>query len=458
MMNQVKMIKRENNKFLFYIDRLLILFVDFIVSILYYIVPSKYKERFNNITKKSDIFYNVVGLTFFNAIGGLCVMATQVKLANYLGAASYGTYAYCLAIGEVGAMIVRYGRDKTMLRDLVQYPQKTEAIIVGTFWMAVINLVLFLSVVLLMHTEFDITVNVATILLILSPCLISFDPSPVYEQLRMMGWHSIYMLLQKFCFLIIIWVLFWIGYDIRLITLGVIMIITWLFIIVCQFKEISKGLEINYMKLIKLRELLYSYKNNFSVFLSCAFGIAFGPILNLMLKTYSDSKAVGIYAAGLQIYNICWFLNTQISRVGKPMMAEAGKKNINVNRRRILVRNYLIIMIASSSIFAIPLFCFPNILVDTLYRDDYSTLSNYLPIMGMYLMCAAIGVVFEQFLISLRMDKTYFFIYILSALCTILCAFYMLPRFGTFGAFFALCVPRSIGYLCYAVFALPQLK
>lgn len=80
------------------------------------------------------MLHNVVGLAFFNALGGLCVMVTQIKLANYLGASVYGIYSYCLAIGEVGSVFVRYGRSKTMVRDLIQYPEKRDALVVSTFF------------------------------------------------------------------------------------------------------------------------------------------------------------------------------------------------------------------------------------------------------------------------------------------------------------------------------------
>lgn len=451
-------INKQKNKLIYLIDSALDKFVKIVLTIIRLLVPQKYANRLYSIVEHSEMLHNVIGLTFFNAIGGFCVIATQIKLANYLGASMYGVYSYCLAIGEVGAMIVRYGRHKTMLRDLVQNEEKRESIIVGTFNMSLINLLVFMLVIMIFHNQFDISINLATILLIISPCLISFDPSPVYESLRLMSWHSIYALLQKFGFLIIIWLLFIIGYNVSLLSIGFLMAASWILIIVMQIVEISRNLNINYLRPAGLAQLKSVYKENFSVFLSCAFGVAFGPILSMMLNKYSNSTALGIYSAGLHIYNICWFLNTQIARVGNPMMAEAGRADVDMTRRRALVRNYLLIMVIASLPFAIPLLFFSGTLTSLLYTSEYSTLSNYLPIMGIYLLCAAIGVVFEQFLISLRKDKTYFMIYILSAIATFICAFIMLPRYGTLGAFVSLCVPRGVGYIFYLIFSVPLLK
>ena len=124
MIPQNTTINKKSNIFLYYLDSGLDRFVMQILSIARLFVPKKYKKKFEALTEHKDMLHNVVGLAFFNALGGLCVMATQVKLANYLGASIYGVYSYCLAIGEVGAMLVRYGRNKTMVRDLVQNTEK----------------------------------------------------------------------------------------------------------------------------------------------------------------------------------------------------------------------------------------------------------------------------------------------------------------------------------------------
>lgn len=85
------------------------------------ILPKKFSFYINKV-ESNTAFHNIIGLLFFNAIGGFLMILTQVKLANYLGAYIYGIYAYVLAIGEIGANFVRYGRHKTMVRELVRFP------------------------------------------------------------------------------------------------------------------------------------------------------------------------------------------------------------------------------------------------------------------------------------------------------------------------------------------------
>ena len=458
MSSQITKINKKDNKLLYLIDASLDRFVMLVIVMVRLIVPGKYKTKFDKLVEHKDMLHNVVGLAFFNALGGLCVMATQVKLANYLGASVYGVYSYCLAIGEVGALFVRYGRNKTMVRDLIQFPEKRNSIIVSTSFLSLINLGLFLAVAFVCHKPLDIEVNWTYFLLILSPCIAQISLGPVYESLKLMSWSSIYALLQKFGFLAVIWPLFFFHFDVGLFEIGIIVVIVGIVVVAMEYYEIGTQLHINFLSKVRLIGIWNLYKSNFVIFLSCVTGVAFGPLIRLILNSYTDSKTVGIYAAGLQIYHICLFLNTQISRVGNPMMAEAGKADCSLIKRRRLVSRYTIVMLVTSLPFALPMLLFPRTLTSLLFTEEYALLANYLPFLSIYLIAISIGVVYTQFMISMRMDKTYFVIYILSAVSTLIMALLIIPILGILGAFISLCIPHSIGCLLYMLFSMKVLK
>ena len=451
-------INRKDNKLLYFLDSGLDKFVMLVIKVVQCFVPGKYKAKFDKLAEHKDMLHNVLGLSFFNALGGLCVMATQVKLANYLGASVYGIYSYCLAIGEVGAMFVRYGRNKTMVRDLIQYPEKRDSLVVSTFVLSLINLGLFLLVTFACHKSLDIEVSWTYFLLILSPCLVSLSLGPVYESLKMMSWSAIYGLLQKFAFLAVIWSLFLFHYNVSLFAIGLIVVATWVAIGLMEYYEIGTQLRINFLGKVNIKELWGLYKDNFVIFLSCVTGVAFGPLIRLILNNYTDSKSVGIYAAGLQIYYICLFLDVQIARVGNPMMAMAGREDCGESRRRSLVFRYLVIKLAFTIPFAIVLITCPSLLVDLFFTLEYKPLIACLPILGLYMIFVSFSGVFEQYLISLRKDISYFAIYILISCLTVLMALFFIPNYGLIGAFIALCAPKAIGAISYFLASLKSLR
>ena len=451
-------INKKDNKLLYYLDKGLDRFVMLVIMIVRFVVPRKFKKKFDSLLEHKDMLHNVVGLAFFNALGGLCVMATQVKLANYLGASVYGVYSYCLAIGEVGAMFVRYGRNKTMVRDLIQFPEKRESLVVSTFVLSLINLGLFLLVTFACHKPLDVEVSWTYFLLILSPCFVSLSLGPVYESLNMMSWSSIYSLLQKFSFLAIIWSLFLFHCNVGLLAIGLIVVATWLAIGVMEYYEIGSQLCINFLGKVNIKELWGLYKENFIIFLSCITGVAFGPLIRLILNNYMDSKSVGIYAAGMQIYYICLFLDVQIARVGHPMMAVAGRKDCGEARRRSLVFRYLAIKLAFTIPFAVVMITCPSLLVDSFFTPEYKPLIACLPILGLYMLFVSFSGVFEQYLISLRKDASYFAIYILISCLTVIMALYFIPTYGIIGAFIALSTPKAIGAISYFTASLKSLN
>lgn len=454
----MQQINKRQNKILFIIDESISFFVAWIFRLLEIVMPKKYAGRVTALKIHQQAIENVFGLTGLNALGGILLLFTQVKLANILGASLYGVYAYCLAIGEVGNMIVRYGRNKTMTRDLIQRPERRTFLIVNTFLLSFVNLLLFTIAVTCLHKPLDIELNWSHLLLIIAPCLISLDFQPVYESMRLMSWHSIYHLIQKVLFLLGIWSVIAIIGKPTLLDLGITLFGSWLVVLLIQIWEIRATINDDVKGLISLRNVGQLYRENFIIALSCLFGVAFGPLIRVILNQYADSASVGVYAAGMQLFMISQFILNQVGRVGNPMMAEVGKPECSPSKRRLFVRRYLLTMLACTAPFALPMLLFPQAIVSCIFTNEYAALGGYLPILALYLVALAIGVVFTQFLISVRKDKLYFTIYVSGALLTLLTAYLTIPQWGVLGAVISLCLPHGIACLGYGVASLKYLR
>lgn len=439
----------QSNRIIYAIDAFLGFFVTRVFCLLERIAPSPIKKRLKSLEQHKVAVHNVLGLTFFNALGGVLILITQVKLANVMGAAIYGLYSYYLAIGEVGANFVRYGRQKTMTRDLIQFPQKEQFLIPNTFLLGCLNLMIYVIVILVFHNQLDTDITWAYLLLVIAPCFVSLDFQPVYESHRLMSWHSVYYLIQKTIFLLSVWLVIAFVSGISLTAVGIILFCSWLLVLCMQYNEVIGGLNIRIFRSFSLRNLLYLYRTNFLIALSCMFGIAFGPAIRLILNNYVDSKAVGVYAAGLQIFLMSQFIINQIGRVGNPMMAAVGKPDCPIAKRRLFVRRYLSAMLLCASPFAVLLMFFPDWITRTFFTAEYAGLVEILPILALYLIALAIGIVYTQFLISVRKDRVYFAIYISTAVATVPTAFWLIPQYEVLGATLALCLPHSIGCLAY---------
>ena len=443
----------KKNKVLYYFNKL----IEYITNLILKVLNKLFSKRLPiEKLEKSRILSNTLGLLIFNFIGGFLLIVTNVKLANVLGAAVFGLYSYYLAIGEVGQNFVRYGRHKTMVRDLVQKPEKSNELITNTIALAALNLVIYVVVVLAFRKPLDVDVSFVTLCLLIAPCLIALDFQPVYESLKLMSWHSIYLVLQKLLFLAFIWTFIFFG-KISLPIISVLLFLSWIVILIPQYIEITNHYKLSW-KSVNFASLKYLYKDNFFIALSCMVGVAWGPYIRLILKNTVDAAAVGIYSAGLQLFLVSTFILHQVGRVGNPMMAEIGKEDCPVTKRRKTVRNYSLIMLASAIPFALPLCIIPHQITKWLFSAEYAPLGETLPLFALYIVSLAIGIVFAQFLISLRKDRLYFTIYTSGAILTVILGLLIIPPMGVMGAVITLCVPHSIACILYGVFSIRYLK
>lgn len=452
-----RVINKRENLILYLLQNVMGYIVHYFIVTIRLLLPTKYRNQLSKI-EKNDTFVNIIGLTVFNAIGGLLLMFTNVKIANVLGAEIFGTYSYYLAIGEVGSNVVRYGRNKTMTRDLIQKPTIFDSLISNTLVLGVINLLAILIVVFLFRNPLEVEISFTTLLLVIAPCIGSLDFICVYESLREMSWHSIYYLIQRLFFLIAVWCGIFFSNKLSMQYLGVMLFMSWLIIFLMQYREVICGFCIRVWKEVSWSNIWNLYKTNFVIALSCLTGVAFGPIIRLILNQYADSSVVGVYSAGMQIFLISQFLMHQVSRVGNPMMAEAGKEDVSPTKRKNLCSKYCMIMFIAVAPFAIPLILLPHFITELFFTDEYFELGYYLPIFAIYLLSLSFGIVYTQFLISMRKDKIYFIIYIGSALATMLASIILIPHYSLLGAIIALCIPHSVGCLFYYLCSIKYLK
>lgn len=453
--NSGKYINQRANIVLYAIDRFLQEFVNVIAKLIDRFVAIDIYSKFS---AHQGTMQNVIGLLTFNALGGLLIMVTNIKLANVLGAAVFGIYSYYLAIGEIGSNIVRYGRHKTMLRELVQHPDRRNITITYTVWISIINLILFLATIIVFHNQMDIQLSIVAILLILSPCLISLDFQPVYESFRLISWHSIYYLIQKILFIVGVWTILLINNRLSIGNVAIILFLSWIIVVVIQYWEVIHQLQINIFKQFKIRDLFRFYKSGFIIAVVCVLGCAFGPIIQMIIKQSSSEVSVGLYAACLQLLTIAKFILNQMVRVGNPKMAEICIVGYDKQRKRNFLKKYIFIMVLSISPFAIPMFICPDLIVKSLFSSEYLEISSALPICAVYLILSSIGAVFNQFLVSYRADMIYILFYSIAAIVSIIIAVLMIPYYGFLGGVLAFCISDGLASILYTIISLNILR
>jgi hypothetical protein len=75
---------------------------------------------------------NLSALVSFNFLAAGFFFVTQIKIANVIGKEGFGLLAYGIALGMYAQTIVRYGMNRTLVRDLVHYPNRFAELVMAS--------------------------------------------------------------------------------------------------------------------------------------------------------------------------------------------------------------------------------------------------------------------------------------------------------------------------------------
>lgn len=404
------------------------------------------------ISQKKHI-QNLSVLVFVNfLIAGLGFL-TRVKIANTLGREGFGLFAYALALGSYGAVIVRFGLDRTFVRDLIHYPRRFGQLVAGSLVLrGLLLVVVILALVSWKLTFASSELSWGVIAVVVGTSLMALDLQAVYDSWQKMSRHAVYNLVQRCCYYALIWavILFFPGkLSIGLIGGGTMASVA-LYLFMQQrwaFKRIEfyKAQESLAKVAIKLGLA------NLMVWAAAIGCLSFGVLNQLVLKSFRGTAALGGYAATWQIVAITMLLLNQVARIGKPATARITREGTDRNTRRRFLVKYSAVMFAVASPIAISaLFC-PGLILKTLFRPEYASEAGTLRILGIYIMCFPLGLVASQYVIAARMEKVYFASVVVGGVLSVLFCLFLIPKLGGMGAAISLLIGHGISMGLYWV-------
>ena len=402
-----------------------------------------HKASLQNLSSLVIINFMVAGLGFL----------TRVKIANVLGKESFGLLAYGLALGSYGAVIVRFGLDRTFVRDLIHYPRRFGQLVAGSLVLR--GLLLFVVILALISWKLTFASNELSwgvIAVIVGTSLMALDLQAVYDSWQKMSRHAVYNLVQRCCYYALIWavILFFPGkLSIGLIGGGTMASVAlYLFM---QQRWAFKRIEFYKAQKSLAKVAIKLGLANLMVWAAAIGCLSFGVLNQLMLKSFRGTAALGGYAAAWQIVAITMLLLSQIARIGKPATARITREGTNRNTRRRFLVKYSAVMFAVASPIAISaLFC-PGLILKTLFRPEYASEAGTLRILGIYIMCFPLGLVASQYVIAARMEKVYFTSVIVGGVLSVLFCLFLIPKLGGTGAAISLLIAHGISMGLYWV-------
>ena len=399
--------------------------------------------------KNLENFWFLIAANFLAAALG---WVTQVKIANTVGKEVFGQIAFGIVIGTYGQIFIRFGLDRTLERDLIHYPERfADMVRASLFLRYILTLISMLGLTLWNLLNPGSRLDWGMLFIIAALSMQSLDLQPVYDAWQKMRRHVTYFLIQKACYLLLIWMLvllfperlllYWIGFAMMLAaSLYHFMQHRWV------MKRMASGES-------KQNDVAGAFwwlvQKNWLVWLAALGGLVVGMLNQPVLEHYAGYAELGGYAAAWQIMLVGNMFVSQVSRIGRPAMARYTHQEIPRDRLIRFLLKYSAMMTAVVIPLVLAMVLAPDYIFRKLFRPEYAIAANTLPILGWYLLFFSVGQVALQYVFCVRLEKIYFLSVVIAGIISICLCFTMIPRYLCIGAAWTLLISHGSSLMIY---------
>ncbi|NVL90288.1 MAG: flippase [Desulfobacterales bacterium] len=404
---------------------------------------------------------NLSVLVFVNFLVAGLGFLTRVKIANTLGKEGFGLLAYGLVLGRYAGTLVRFGLDRTLVRDLVHYPKRFGELVTASLIlrgsMFILVLIGLLIWKFLEGPETELTW--ALFIVIIAHFVVSLDLQATYDSWHKMSRHAVYRLIQRLCYLGCVWglVLFVPG-KLNILWIGALMLGSVVLYLSLQYNWAFKRIDFKNISVSLIKTACRMGRGNLWIWLAAMGCLSFGSLNQLILKHYSGTAELGGYAAAWQIVAIAMLLLTQISRVGNPATARITRKDSNQSARIRFLTKYSVVMFVVAAPVGIAALICPELIITLLFRPEYASAASVMRIMGIYIMVFSLGLIASQYVVSAHLEKIYFTTVIVGGILSITLCLVLIPRMAGYGSALALLIAHGASMGLYWVVMIQHVR
>ena len=242
------------------------------------------------IISQFSTLQNLSALVFFNFLASGLFFVTQVKIANVIGKESFGLLAYGIALGMCGQTIIYFGMNRTLVRDLIHYPNRFVDIVITSLVLRGILLTLVIAIVLVWRLIWQPAgLTWPVIIVIVAYSLKALDLQSVYDAWYRMARHAFYNIIHRILYITLIWMIIIIRpQHLSLAWIAVSLLIAEVFFLLLQqqwawprIRREQGSMSVKFNNLMKIGRS-YSYIAIATMGLLC-----FGSLNQMILKHYS---------------------------------------------------------------------------------------------------------------------------------------------------------------------------
>ncbi len=400
----------------------------------------------------------VIVNVFISALGFI----TQVKIANVLGKESFGLISFGIAIATYGAVFIRFGLDKTLVRDLIHYPTRFSGTVKSSLQIRLTFLLLFIVGVLTwkLSTSSNNDISWGVFLIISANVLMTLDLQAIYDSWDKMTRHAMYHLVQKVLYFILVWVVILFDSSFLSVSLiGTMTLIAVLTYLALQYSWAIPRIPTDKVKTNHRLLTINMIRGNTLIWMSGVIGLSFGTLNQIILKYYHGASELGGYSVAWMIVTMATILLSQVSRIGFPATARMTTGESTQHEKFNFLIKYSSFMLCITSPISFVAFVYPEWILSTFFNPEFRDAASALKIMGLYIPVFSIGLVATQYTVSIKQEKAYFYSNLLGGVVSLTLCLILIPTYGSVGAIWALLLSHGLALAgCVLITVLDVLK
>lgn len=364
-------------------------------------------------------------------------------VARYLGPENYGVLSYSIAFVGIFGFIASLGVDGILSRDLVQTPEKRDELLGTAFRLKLFGgaIALFLSVASVFIFQTDPLVKILVSLFSFSFILQSIGIIGSYFNAEVKSKYNVKATLFATLISSVLKVL------IILSGKGVIWLVV-VFVLDSLWQGI--GLIISYNNFgLKIKNWIFSktlaremFKNSWPLMLASAAGFITLRIDQVMIGSMLGNREVGIYAVGVKLVEVWYFIPGIISTALFPAIINAKKTGVELYKKRL--KNFYILMVLLPVLMAIPITLLAKPIISIMFGAGYL---EAIPVLKIYIWSSVglfLGSAAGSYLMAENKVKTIFILNLSAMIINIILNFIFIPIWGIIGSAYATLISYAI--------------
>lgn len=382
---------------------------------------------------------------------GISFLVTLL-LARELDKEDFGNLSYGMVFANTLFIIMQFGTDKTLVRDLVQL-KKPELAISSSSWLWLLLgsiLLVGIAIWLIFFADLDYSTSFLVLLCSLLGFVRGMTPMPWFDFKGRANFHSLLLLIDRIIFLAsVCCIIFLVHNEQAVIYAALAQLISRIFTLTMEWKYVISTCKLVIKPSFPFIQKIL--KENSWVWLAAIGNLLMTQANQLILNHSFGPSELAIYGFSFQVIMVIRLLQIQVLRLVTPSIAQLTlkvSKNPSLVKKKLF--QYCSLNFLLSVVIIAPAYVLAPYLIKTFIGETYMGAVEVLNILFIWSLLFGIAIIINQFLIGLRQQRFYFISTTVFGLLSILLAIQFTEQYKAAGA----AVSLLTAHFCSVVFQL----